>query len=82
MDVARLLQDLSNAVEAAKEKGDVVNGLRADLASYTATKQAEIDAAVEEYTDAKVSAERLQEQAREAIGAILPAPETRYRVTP
>jgi hypothetical protein len=81
MDVARLLQDLSNAVEAAKEKGEVVSGLRADLSSYTKTKQAEIDSAVEEYTDAKVYADRLQEQARELIGVLLPAPDPRFRVT-
>lgn len=81
MDVTRLLQDLSNAVETAKEKADVVTELRSDLAKYTAAKQTEIDAALTEYTDAKVAADRLQDQTRELIGTLLPAPDPRYRVT-
>lgn len=81
MDVAGLLQSLSDAVEAAKAKADVVSAKRAELASYTAAKQSEIDYAVTEYTDAKVAADRLQQQAQEAIGAILPAPDPRFRVT-
>jgi hypothetical protein len=81
MNVTELLQNLSDAVEAAKKKADAVNALRTELASYTAGKQTEIDAAVAEYTDAKVAADRLQAQAQELIGVLLPAPDPRYRVT-
>lgn len=81
MDVAKLLQSLSDAVDTAKKKADVVSGLRNELASYTTQKNTQIEAAVVAYTDAKEAADRLQAQAREAIGAILPAPDPRYRVT-
>jgi len=81
MDVAGLLQELSDAVEAAKAKADAVSDLRSALASYTAEKQADIDVAVAEYTDAKIAADRLQAKAQELIGALLPAPDPRYRVT-
>lgn len=81
MDVTALLQNLSDAVEAAKAKAAIVSGLRSELASYTAAKQAQIDTALIDYTDAKVAADRLQDEARDAIGAILPAPDPRFRVT-
>ncbi len=80
-DVGALLNEVLAAVTDAKHKADVVEGLRADLASYTATQQAQIDAAVTEYTDAKIAADRLQTQARDLIGQILPAPDPRFRVT-
>ena len=80
-DVGALLNEVLAAVTDAKNKADVVDGLRSDLASYTAKQQAKIDAAVTEYTDAKIAADRLQAQARDLIGQILPAPDPRFRVT-
>jgi hypothetical protein len=81
MSIADLLNELGEAVASAKAKADVVSGLRAELASYTASKQAEIDEAVTDYTDAKTAADRLQGQARDVIGQILPTPDARFRVS-
>lgn len=92
MDFATLLNDLGDAVNSAKAKADVVSELRAafarelaerraELDAYTAEKQAEIDAAAADYTDAKVAADRLQAQARDLIGQILPVPDQRFRVS-
>lgn len=80
-NVSTLLNDLGAAVATAKEKADVVTALREELSAYTAAQQAKIEAAVTEYTDAKVAADRLQAEAREVIGQILPAPDPRFRVT-
>jgi class 3 adenylate cyclase len=81
MNIADLLNTLGDAVAEAKAKADVVTVLRADLAAYTTAKQVEIDDAVAAYTDAKVAADRLQAQASEVIGQILPAPDPRFRVS-
>lgn len=81
MDVAQLLNEVATAVEAAKAKYDTVADLRAELAAYTTAKQADIDAAQQEYDDAKVAADRLQANARDYIGQILPAPDPRFRVS-
>ena len=79
--VTTLLNTLGSAVDAAKAKGDAVAKLKADLASYTAKKQTEIDAAQTEYDDARVAAERLQGQVRELIGVLLPVADPRIRMS-
>ncbi len=80
-DVGSLLNEVLAAVTEAKAKADVVETLRSDLSSYTAKQQAKIETAMAEYTDAKIAADRLQAQARDLIGQILPAPDPRFRVT-
>lgn len=81
MDVVTLLNQLGSAVAAAKAKADVVAGLKADLAKYTADKQVAIDAAQSAYDDAKIAADRLQASVRDLIGELLPAPDPRFRVS-
>lgn len=76
-----LLNALGDAVADAKKKSSIVETLKADLAAYTGAKQAEIDAAVQDYADAKVAADRLQQQARDVMGAILPMPDPRFRIS-
>ena len=75
-----LLNELGDAVADAKQKASVVDALKSNLASYTLAKQAEIDAALQQYADVKVAADRLQQQARDVMGSILPMPDPRFRI--
>jgi len=81
LGVTDLLNELGAAVKDAKEKANVVAGYKASLAEIIAAKQAEIDEAQHAYDDAKIAADRLQDQARALIGELLPAPDPRFRVS-
>jgi len=79
MDVAGLLNELGSAVADAKAKADYVANQKADLAALVAGRQADIDKAQQEYADAKIAVDRLQEQVRAVMGELLPAPDPRFR---
>lgn len=79
MEVSDLLNEVGTAVKDAKAKANTVAEYKAALAVMVAEKQAEIDVAQTAYDDAKVAADRLQEQARALIAEILPSPDPRYR---
>ncbi len=80
-DPIPLLSELGAAVGAAKQKSDAVSLLKAQVATFVSEKQVEIDALQQEYDDAKVAADRLQEQVRALIGELLPMPDPRVRMS-
>ena len=81
MDVSVLLNQLGSAVSDAKAKKDAVDGLKAELAKYVASRQAAINTAQTAYDDAQVAMTRLQDQVRSALGDLLPASDARVRVS-
>ena len=72
MDAVQTLKDLGDAVAAAQAKAAKLTAYKQELAKLVAERQSVIDAAQQDYDDAKVATDRLQDQLRQVLGGLLP----------
>ncbi len=79
MEFSQAWNDFGTAVSEAKQKADVVASLKYELAQIVASKQAAIDAAQQEYNDAKVAVDRLKVLMSDVMAELLPVSDPRYR---
>jgi hypothetical protein len=72
MDEVPTLTELSAAIADAKVKAETLAGYKRDLAAIVAERQTTIDQAQQEYDDAKIAMDRLQEQLRQVLSNVFP----------